>query len=190
MAPSAGVGRKLISASRMSRTPHAGCHSSGWCAEKERQTFTPVSKRPDGVRKTMFGGLKGYSGGRSIRPWYTPPAKSVPSAPRIVKCHSNMSCSRGAAWYWSEGSMESSRMSALMRRSEGDLLMVVALVDIGVILFSGFSVLVSCIVFDDVVRKRTKQGVNSKYADLLGTLKCRICDRKLLLLCIRISSPC
>jgi hypothetical protein len=32
-------------------------------------------------------------------------------------------------------------------------------VDIGVILFSGFSVLVSCIISYDVVRKRTKQGV-------------------------------
>jgi hypothetical protein len=34
----------------------------------------------------MCGGLYGYSGGSKIRPWYMPPSKSVPSAPRIVKC--------------------------------------------------------------------------------------------------------
>mmetsp|Transcript_2217 Transcript_2217/g.2848 ORF Transcript_2217/g.2848 Transcript_2217/m.2848 type:complete len:101 (-) Transcript_2217:128-430(-) len=54
-----------------------------------------------------------------------PPAKSVSSAPRIVKCHSNMSSSRGAAWYRSEGSIASSLTSAWMRRREGDLLMSV-----------------------------------------------------------------
>ena len=48
----------------------------------------------------------------------------------MVKCHSNMSCSRGAAWYWSEGSMDSSRMSAWIRRREGDLDMVFAVLDV------------------------------------------------------------
>jgi hypothetical protein len=39
-------------------------------------------------------------------------------------------------------------------------------------------------------KEQNKVYLNSKHADLLGTLKCRICDRKLLLLCMRISSPC
>ena len=37
-----------MSASSMSRTPHAACHSSGWCAEMLRQIFLPTSKRPLG----------------------------------------------------------------------------------------------------------------------------------------------
>jgi hypothetical protein len=69
MAPSAGVGKKLISASRINRIPHAGCHSSGWYAEKDKHTLTLVSNLPDGVRNRMEGGLKGYSGGSRILPW-------------------------------------------------------------------------------------------------------------------------
>ena len=38
----------------------------------------------------MLGGLKGYSGGRMILPWYRPPSNSVSLGPRIVKCHSNI----------------------------------------------------------------------------------------------------
>ncbi len=34
----------------------------------ERHIFAPIENRPLGVRKTIFGGLKGYSFGRSIRP--------------------------------------------------------------------------------------------------------------------------
>ena len=48
----------------MRRMPHAGCQSSGWKALNDRHTFVFVSKRPEGVKKTMFGGLKGYSVGR------------------------------------------------------------------------------------------------------------------------------
>mmetsp|Transcript_16876 Transcript_16876/g.38902 ORF Transcript_16876/g.38902 Transcript_16876/m.38902 type:complete len:310 (-) Transcript_16876:353-1282(-) len=62
-APSAGVGRKAMRASRIRRIPQAGCHSSGWKAVKLRQIFVWVSKRPEGVKKTICGGLKGYSGG-------------------------------------------------------------------------------------------------------------------------------
>ncbi len=34
----------------------------------ERHIFSPIENRPLGVRKKIFGGLKGYSFGRSIRP--------------------------------------------------------------------------------------------------------------------------
>jgi hypothetical protein len=50
-----------------------------------------------------------------MRPWYTPPSKSVPAGPRIVKCHSKRLSSRGSAKYCEEGSRESSRTSAKMR---------------------------------------------------------------------------
>lgn len=53
IAPSAGDGRKAIRASKIRRMPQAGCHNSGWKAEKDRQIFVCVSKRPDGVKKTM-----------------------------------------------------------------------------------------------------------------------------------------
>ena len=42
------------------------------------------------LRRTILGGLKGYSGGRMILPWYRPPSNSVSLGPRIVKCHSNI----------------------------------------------------------------------------------------------------
>ena len=42
----------------------------------------------------------------------------------MVKCHSNMSFSSGAAKYRSEGSMESSRISAWIRRRDGDFDMI------------------------------------------------------------------
>ena len=124
IAPSAGVGKKLMRASKIRRIPHAGCHNSGWKAENDKQTFVFVSNRPDGVKKIILGGLNGYSAGRRIRPWYTPPSNSVSSAPRMVKCHSNISSSKGAAWYLSEGSNANSRISAWIRRKDGDFDMV------------------------------------------------------------------
>lgn len=38
----------------------------------------------------MLGGLRGYSGGSIIRPWYIPPSKSESVGPRTVKCHSKI----------------------------------------------------------------------------------------------------
>mmetsp|Transcript_42180 Transcript_42180/g.47948 ORF Transcript_42180/g.47948 Transcript_42180/m.47948 type:complete len:109 (-) Transcript_42180:169-495(-) len=63
MAPSAGDGRKAISASIMRRTPQAGCHNSGWKALKDKHIFFLISNLPDGVKNIMCGGLNGYSGG-------------------------------------------------------------------------------------------------------------------------------
>jgi hypothetical protein len=84
MAPLPGVGRKAMSAVSAVRTLHDGHHSSGWCEEMERQIFMPVSKRPLGVSMMMDGGLKGYSGGSKIRPWYKPPWKGQTINPRFV----------------------------------------------------------------------------------------------------------
>ena len=61
--PSAGVGKKLMRASKIKRIPHAGCHNSGWYALKLKQTFVFVSNLPDGVKNIICGGFKGYSGG-------------------------------------------------------------------------------------------------------------------------------
>lgn len=47
--------------------------------------------------------------------------------------HSNMSLSNGAAWYWSDGSMASSRTSAWMRRRDGDLLMILLWFEVNVV---------------------------------------------------------
>ena len=38
-------------------------------------TLTPVSKRPLGDSMIKEGGLKGYSGGSKMRPWYKPPCE-------------------------------------------------------------------------------------------------------------------
>ena len=47
------------------------------------------------VSSMILGGFMGYSGGRTIRPWYIPVSKSESSGPRIVKCHSNkLSCKK------------------------------------------------------------------------------------------------
>ena len=47
------------------------------------------------VRSIILGGFMGYSGGRVMRPWYTPLAKSESGGPRTVKCHSNrLSCKK------------------------------------------------------------------------------------------------
>ena len=40
-----------------------------WDCKGPVHTFTPVSKRPLGVSMMKDGGLKGYSGGSSMRPW-------------------------------------------------------------------------------------------------------------------------
>jgi len=37
--------------------------------QQPARTFTPVSKRPLGVSMMNEGGLNGYSGGSSMRPW-------------------------------------------------------------------------------------------------------------------------
>lgn len=50
-----------------------------------------------------------------------PFSKSVSVAPRMVKCQTNISSSDGEAWYWSDGSIWSSRMSAWILRRDGDL---------------------------------------------------------------------
>ena len=42
-----------MSASSMSRTPHAACHSSGWCAEMLRQVCTVEA--PVGLRSKRKG---------------------------------------------------------------------------------------------------------------------------------------
>ena len=68
IAPSVGVGKKEIRASRSRRIPQAGCQCSGWYAVAERQIFTPTWNLPLGVRNTMFGGLNGYVAGRRISP--------------------------------------------------------------------------------------------------------------------------
>ena len=41
----------------MVRMPHAGCQSSGWCSETDKQIFVPTSKRPLGVSSAIEGGL-------------------------------------------------------------------------------------------------------------------------------------
>ena len=51
----------------------------------------------------MLGGFKGYSGGRDIRPWYTPPSKSESAGPLTEKCHSNKLSSTGWAKYSAVG---------------------------------------------------------------------------------------
>ena len=81
----------------MVRMPHAGCQCSGWCAETERQIFLPTVNRPDALSSAIDGGLKGYSAGSVMRPWYRPPSKAVPGGPRMVKCHSKRLPSSGAA---------------------------------------------------------------------------------------------
>lgn len=67
-APSAGVGKNAIKASKIKRIPHAGCHNSGWNAENDKQILVLISNRPDLVKNMMCGGLNGYSGGNKIRP--------------------------------------------------------------------------------------------------------------------------
>ena len=51
------------------RTDQEGCQCSGWCCVMERQIFVLVSNLPLGVSSTNEGGLNGYSGGNSTRPW-------------------------------------------------------------------------------------------------------------------------
>ena len=70
------------------------------------------------VRTMMFGGFMGYSAGKMILPWYTPPSKSVSLGPRTVKCHSKRLSSSGWAWY-SEVASESSWASRIRRFTAG-----------------------------------------------------------------------
>jgi hypothetical protein len=55
------------------RTLQEGCQCSGWWEEMDRQIFTPVWNLPLGVSIMKAGGLKGYSAGSRMRPWYIPP---------------------------------------------------------------------------------------------------------------------
>ena len=63
--------------------------------------------------------------GRSLLQWPMPATVCCSTFKRVspigISYHSNMSFSSGAAWYRSDGSMESSRMSAWILRSDGDL---------------------------------------------------------------------
>ena len=79
MAPLPGVGKKAMSAVRAVRTLHEGCQCSGWCEEMDKQIFVCVSKRPVGESIRNDGGLKGYSGGSSMRPWKMPPCRKAPT---------------------------------------------------------------------------------------------------------------
>jgi len=59
------------------------------CEQKEETSTGQASKGPGSVPQTLGsgltvssmieGGLKGYSAGKLILPWYTPPAKNNPS---------------------------------------------------------------------------------------------------------------
>ena len=68
-APSGGVGKNARIAVSAARIDQLGCHCFGWCCEMLRQIFVFVSNRPFGVSSTNDGGLKGYSGGNTMRPW-------------------------------------------------------------------------------------------------------------------------
>ncbi len=57
-----------MSATKATRTLQDGCQCSGWCDDMDKQILTPVSNRPLGDIIMNEGGLKGYSGGRMIRP--------------------------------------------------------------------------------------------------------------------------
>ena len=94
-----------------------------------RQISRFTSKRPDGVRKRKFGGLRGYVVGRVMRPWYSPPAKGEgDGGPRRVKCHSwRLESETGAAWKVGLGfgdEAESSAVSLRRRRMVGEGAMV------------------------------------------------------------------
>lgn len=52
------------------------------------------------VRIIKLGGFIGYSLGKTIRPWYIPPAKSVSGGPLNVKCHS-----KRLSWNWTSQSI-------------------------------------------------------------------------------------
>lgn len=50
---------KAMVAVSMVRIDQDGCQFLGWNPEIERQIFVPVTKRPEGVRNIISGGLKG-----------------------------------------------------------------------------------------------------------------------------------
>ena len=52
------------------------------------RTFVLSSNLPFGVSTMMDGGRNGYSAGKTMRKWYSPPSNSVPDGPRNVQCHS------------------------------------------------------------------------------------------------------
>ena len=52
------------------------------------RTFVLSSNLPFGVSTMMDGGRNGYSAGKTMRKWYSPPSNSVPDGPRSVQCHS------------------------------------------------------------------------------------------------------
>lgn len=89
------------------RAHHVHVGSVGACAVPvpvHPHILTFVSQRPLGVSIMKAGGLKGYSAGSRMRPWYTPPwgwgwGKRV----------RNSSCSQATALQGSEGGKESGR---------------------------------------------------------------------------------
>lgn len=67
--PLGSVSMNDRNATKAVRTPHAGCHVSSWCPLIDRQISRFVSNLPEGVTKRKDGGLRGYMGGRTMRPW-------------------------------------------------------------------------------------------------------------------------
>lgn len=118
---------KLRIATSAVRIPHAGCHVSSWCPLILRQISRLTSNRPDGVRNRNEGGRSGYCGGRTIRPWYTPPAYGDGAGgPAIVKCQSKrFESDTGWAKKCGDGDGEdadSSAASFISRRVVADML--------------------------------------------------------------------
>lgn len=72
-APAPGEGMNATSAVSAVRTLQLGCQCSGWWLDMERHILTLVWNRPLGVSIMKLGGLKGYSAGSRMRPWYRPP---------------------------------------------------------------------------------------------------------------------
>src|SRR3989338_7671264 len=79
-----------------------------------RQSRSPGSNRPLGVRTTNRGGELGYSGGNVSTPWYSPPLYGSMSE-RMRKCHSRMLLARGCA-SMPGGGLEYSRRYSFRRR--------------------------------------------------------------------------
>lgn len=68
IAPSPLVGINDINATNTVLMLHDGCQCSGWYEDILKQILVPTSNLPLSLRRTMLGGLKGYSGGRIILP--------------------------------------------------------------------------------------------------------------------------
>jgi len=78
-------------------TLQAGFQVPGWKSDMEKHIFLSGWNRPDGVNILIPGGLKGYSDGNIMSPWYSPPWYGESAGPRIMKFHCKIFFSSGAA---------------------------------------------------------------------------------------------